>query len=113
MTPANETGQPVPQPSDPRFVQVRDLKPLEDLAHSSPRRELLALTDTELLVSVTNPINDDGLLINTWSGRISDGNGRAWELIRRAADPQSGISSDTLVPVDYYTPDLSMFPDLE
>jgi hypothetical protein len=40
------------------------------------------------------------------------GNGRAHELLRRAADPNSSIKPNTKVPVAPYTPDMSMFPDL-
>jgi len=32
--------------------------------------------------------------------------------LRRAADPKSTIRGDLTVPVEYYTPDLSMFPDI-
>jgi hypothetical protein len=41
-----------------------------------------------------------------------DGNGRAYELRRRAADPKSSISFDTEIECEPYTPDKSMFPDL-
>ncbi len=60
-----------------------------------------------------NPRFHDGIVINTRTGTLSDGNGRVIELLRRASDSKSKINADTIVPVEYYTPDLSMFPDIE
>jgi hypothetical protein len=96
-----------------RYVPIKDLKPIQGSAHTKPRPKLQALLDDELLESVQNPANGDYLTENTHTGMLVDGNGRAIELQRRAADPQSSISPDTLVPVLPYTPDLSMFPDLD
>jgi hypothetical protein len=95
-----------------RDVEVKDLRPMPGGAHSAPRPGLEKLTDTELLESVRNPAKGDFLIENTRTGTLVDGNGRAHELLRRAADPNSGIKPDTKVPVAAYTPDLSMFPDL-
>ena len=92
---------------------IRDLKPIEGAAHSAPRPYLQNLTDDELLRAARNPTNGDGLVRSTRDGVLRDGNGRAYELIRRANDPNSTISPDDLVPVEDYTPDLSMFPDLD
>jgi hypothetical protein len=94
-------------------VEIRDLKPLQSPAHSGRRPGLQKLSDAELLESVRNPKNDDYLTVNTRTGNLHDGNGRAHELQRRAADPSSTITPDTPVPVQDYTPDLSMFPDLD
>jgi hypothetical protein len=96
-----------------RQVEVKDLKPLPGGAHSAPRPGLQKLSDAELLESVRNPAKGDFLTENTQTGTLVDGNGRAHELLRRAADPNSTIQPDTTVPVDSYTPDLSMFPDLD
>jgi hypothetical protein len=96
-----------------RYVPIKDLKPIQGPAHTKPRPSLQALTDDELLESVQNPKNGDYLTENTRTGTLVDGNGRAIELLRRAADPNSSISPDALVPVLPYTPDLSMFPDLD
>ena len=69
--------------------------------------------DAELVESVLNPAKGDFLIENTRTGILVDGNGRAHELLRRMADPSSSIKPDTQVPVLAYTPDLSMFPDLD
>src|SRR4051812_15001748 len=96
-----------------REVEVKDLKPIHGKAHSAPRPGLRKLTDGELLESVRNPAQGDFLTENTCTGTLVDGNGRAHELLRRAADPASSIKPETKVPVVPYTPDLSMFPDLD
>ncbi len=94
-------------------VRIRDLNPLDDSAHRAARPGLRQLTDDELLNSARNPVNGDTLARNTRTGKLHDGNGRAIELQRRAADPTSRISPDDLVPVEDYTPDTSMFWDLD
>ena len=86
---------------------------MQGSAHSASRPGLQKLTDAELLESVRNPAKGDYLTENTRTGRLVDGNGRAHELLRRAADPHSSIKPDTQVPVRSYTPDMSMFPDLD
>ena len=96
-----------------RQVKIRDLKPLSAPAHRAVRPRLHKLTDAELLESARNPKNQDYLTENTRTGTLHDGNGRAHELLRRAADPNSTISPDMTVPIEDYTPDLSMFPDLD
>ena len=96
-----------------RYVPVKDLKPLQGSARAKPRPGLQSLSDDELLESVQNPKNADYLTENTKTGALVDGNGRARELLRRAGDPNSTVSPSTLVPVLPYTPDLSMFPDLD
>jgi hypothetical protein len=94
-------------------VAIRDLQPLQTPAHSQPRPGLQKLSDDELLATVRNSKNGDYLTVNTRTGKVHDGNGRAHELIRRAADPSSKITPDMKIPVQEYTPDLSMFPDLD
>jgi hypothetical protein len=96
-----------------RQVEVNDLRPLQGGAHSVPRPGLQKLTDAESLESARHPAKGDFLTENTATGTLVDGNGRAHELLRRAADPNSSIKPDTLIPVAPYTPDLSMFPDLD
>lgn len=94
-------------------VEIRDLKPLQTPAHSAPRPGLQKLSDDELLTAVRNPRHGDYLTVNTRTGNLHDGNGRTHELRRRAADPNSKITPDMRVPVREYTPDMSMFPDLD
>jgi hypothetical protein len=96
-----------------RSIEIRFLIPLPTLAHSTPRQWLQGLSDAALLESARNPRNDDFLIINIRTGFLHDGNGRAHELLRRAADPNSTISPEDAVPVGEYLPDLTMFPDLE
>jgi len=94
-------------------VRVGDLKPIQTPGHHAPRPGIQKLTDQEMLATVENPKNGDYLVVNTRTGNLHDGNGRAHELLRRAADPNSTITLDTEVPVQEYTPDLSMFPELD
>jgi hypothetical protein len=82
-------------------------------AHLAARPDLQKLTDDELLRSVIDPALRDGIVVNTRTGLLHDGNGRTLELLHRASDPNSKITIDILVPVEYYTPNLSMFPDIE
>ena len=96
-----------------RRVEVQDLKPIESMAHGSPRPYLQRLTDDELLDSVHHPQDGRYLLENTKTGILVDGNGRAHELLRRMNDPRSTILPNTLVIVGQYTPDLTMFFDLD
>jgi hypothetical protein len=96
-----------------RQVEVKDLRPIQGGAHRFPRPQLQKLTGDELLDSVCNPAKGDFLIENTRTGILADGNGRAYELSRRAADPPSGIVPSTKVPVQDYSPDMSMFPDLD
>jgi hypothetical protein len=96
-----------------REVPLGSLRPIDTPAHKAPRAWLQALSDSELVVTVHTPENGDFVLVNTRSGALSDGNGRVWELLRRADDDQSSIQLDLLIPVQEYAPDLSMFPDLE
>ena len=94
-------------------VRVDDLRPLHSPALSGERPELRALDDAELLAACDAPKNGDPPRINVRTGRLVDGNGRAYELLRRATDPASRITPDTLVDCEEYRPDLSMFPDLD
>jgi hypothetical protein len=94
-------------------VEIGQLRPLPTPAHAAPRPGLQRLSDDDLLRAARNPKNGDYLTINTRTGRLHDGNGRAHELLRRAADPNSSITPDMRVPVQEFTPDQSMFPDLD
>lgn len=94
-------------------IKVKDLDPLHSPQVSGRRPDLENLSDAELLNSTRNPTRGDPIRINTRTGKVVDGNGRAYELKRRAADPKSPITPDTEVPYQPYTPDNSMFPDLQ
>ncbi|MEM7809072.1 MAG: hypothetical protein AAF561_13265 [Planctomycetota bacterium] len=94
------------------LTAVRDLRPLHSRETSGDRPELRRLTDRELLQACHTPANGDRLRVNARTERLIDGNGRAYELQRRASDGASTIQADTLVPCERYRPDLSMFPDI-
>jgi RHS repeat-associated protein len=68
------------------------------------RLDLRNLSDSELLKAARKPIDGKGLLINTKTGNLVDGNSRARELLRRAADPNSKIQPSTKVPYKDYIP---------
>lgn len=109
----NGDGNYMVKPAGPlKEVPISELKPLHTPAHSKPRPALQGLSDAELLQAARNPKNGDPITVNTRTGNLVNGNGRAHELQRRAADPNSSITPDTKVPVAEYTPDTSMFPDL-
>jgi hypothetical protein len=93
-------------------ARLGDLVLLEMSAHSSPRTELVALPDEELMESVRHRQNVDYVVVNVRTGKLHDGDGRVIELQRRAQNPMSTITFDSLVPVEHYLLDLSMFPDL-
>lgn len=93
-------------------IRVGDLEPLHSPTTSGARPGLAGLSDDELLNSVSNPINGDPISINPKTGKIMDGNGRAYELKSRAADPRSKITPDTRVPYVQYIPDNSAFPPM-
>lgn len=95
-----------------REVRVGDLKPIVESAHVAPRLWLRKLSDDELLTSVLTPRRADDFMENTRTGILVDENGRTLELLRRVGNPDSAITVDVLVPVESYTPDLSMFPDI-
>lgn len=90
------------------IVSLRHLLPTGDL-HSPEGEEAIVWGDSDTFQKITacwpNPIK-----INTRTGKVVDGNGRAYELLKRAADPSSSITQDTLIPFEPYTPDDSMFP---
>jgi hypothetical protein len=83
---------------------VQDLDPLHSPATSGQRPQLEKLSDQELLDSVNNPKNGDPIRINTNTGKVIDGNGRTYELLKRAASPGSSITPDTRVYYEPYTP---------
>jgi hypothetical protein len=94
------------------YVKVRDLRPLHAEDVSGRRPSLAALSDVQLLESVRRPRRGDPLRIDVRTGRVVDGNGRAYELIRRAASGTSPIGPDTEVPYEPYAPDDSAFWDI-
>ena len=89
---------------------VKDLNPLHSPETSGIRPELEKLSDQELLDSVNNPINGDPIRINTNTSKVVDGNGRAYELLKRAAMPGSIITPDTPIYYEPYTPISMSFP---
>jgi hypothetical protein len=88
---------------------VKDLDPVHSPETSKRRPDLEKLSDHELLESVNNPKEGDPIQINTNTGKVLDGNGRAYELLRRAASPGSSITPDTPIYYEPYTP--SSIPD--
>lgn len=94
-------------------VAIDALVPLDMPAHQALRSDLSKLSDDELLASVETPLRGDTIVINTRTGMLYDGNGRVCELQRRSRQPGSKISAAMTVPVEYYTPDYSMFPDIQ
>lgn len=100
------------QPFELHDIRLGDLVPLEMAAHAGQRPEMESLTDAQLLDAVRHPRNLDYIVVNTRTGKLHDGNGRVIELQRRAQNPMSTVTFESLVPVEYYTPDLSMFPEL-
>jgi hypothetical protein len=96
----------------PPTIKVKDLDPLHSPETSGARPELEKLSDSDLLESVINPSKGDPMRISTQTGKVVDGNGRAYELMRRAADPNSSISPNTRVPYVPYTPGGFGFPPL-
>jgi RHS repeat-associated protein len=84
---------------------VKDLDPLHSPQTSGSRPKLANLSDQDLLDSVNNPKDGRYIRINPLTGKIMDGNGRAYELLRRAALPGSGITPDTPIYYEPYIPD--------
>ena len=93
-------------------VKVRDLRPLHSPKVSGVRKSLEQLTDRELLAAIHQPANGDFIKIDKKSGKVVDGNGRAYELLRRAVDPASSVTMETEIDVELYERDNSAFPDL-
>ena len=91
--------------------KVRDLLPLHTPVVSGPRPALMRLSDARLLAACNAPSRGDRIRQNMKNGRLINGNGRAYELRRRAADPTSVINWDTEVDVEPYDVDDSMFID--
>jgi hypothetical protein len=110
--------------SDRFLIAVGDLKPIPMPAHQSRRPDFENLTDEELLATVESPSNGDWLVVNARTGLLYDGNGRVNEILYRArknqhliestapSDMKPMITTETLVPVEYYRPDYSMFRDI-
>jgi hypothetical protein len=82
------------------YVRVKDLQPLHVVGISKPRPYLRRLSDKRLLASVHDPESGDFLRIDVDTGKIVDGNGRAYELRRRAALEDGIIAWDTLIPFE-------------
>jgi hypothetical protein len=93
-------------------ARLEDLELLHTPETLGRRPDLERLSDSELLASVLRPANGDPIRINTKTHALVDGNARIYELKRRMANPNSGITPDTEIPYSSYTPDDSFFPDL-
>jgi hypothetical protein len=87
-----------------RTIKLKDLIPIHSLETSGPRPDLEQLSDAELVESVIRPSKGDPLKVDPKTGRVFDGNGRIYELRRRAADPNSSITWDMDIPYEPYTP---------
>ena len=81
-------------------IKVRDLLPIHEPATSGRRPQFERLSDAELLNAVVRPQGDDYVKISTRTGRLVDGNGRAYELLHRAAEPSSAITPETEIPYE-------------
>lgn len=92
---------------------VEDLNPIHGENTDGDSSEIEALSDDELLNSANNPRDDDddGLVVNTKTGGLMNGNTRATELKKRSGNPNSKIEPGTKVKITEYTPDDSMFID--
>jgi len=64
------------------------------------------LSDKALIESVVNPLDGEGVILNTRTGNVVNGNTRLYELQRRGLN-------DVKVPYSEYTPDDWMFPELK
>ena len=84
------------------YIKVKDLKPIHSSTTSGTRPWIKRLSDDQLLDSVNHPHNDDPICIHLKTGRVIDGNGRTYELQRRAGDRLSSITFDTKIPFTYY-----------
>jgi hypothetical protein len=98
-----------PENNQDNTIPVKDLDPLHSPETVGDRPDLKGLSDEELMKSVTDPKNGDPIKIDTETGKVVDGNSRAYELQDRANDPNSSITPDTRVPYEPYTKDNSMF----
>ncbi|WP_157788340.1 RHS repeat-associated core domain-containing protein [Bradyrhizobium japonicum] len=94
---------------DSDTVPVKDLVPTHQPSDDVRSRELGKLSDEELLEAVTNPKEKNPILIKTDTGKVHEGNRRAWELKKRAADPTSSITPETRVPVGRHDPENDKF----
>ncbi len=97
-----------------KVVKVKDLKPIHSAQTSGQRPYLEKLNDDELLEAANNPGNGQDMIMNRKTGKLLNGNGRAYELKKRAASANSKITEDTEITVELYDPyddDLFVKPD--
>jgi hypothetical protein len=94
-------------------IRLGDLVPIHSPGASGERPDLRRLSDEALLNAANEPRNGDRLKVEPATRRVFDGNGRLYELLRRAEDPNSLITLDTEVSYEPHTRDLSMFGDME
>ncbi|WP_190277641.1 DUF6443 domain-containing protein [Adhaeribacter rhizoryzae] len=88
-------------------MKIKNLNPLhskETVQSKKSAQDIGKLSDDELMKSVTQPKDGQKMKVNVNTGRLIDGNTRAYELQKRAADSKSNITPDTKVPVERYRP---------
>ncbi len=90
-------------------IRVKDLDPLHSPETSGRRPNLEKLSDDELLEAANNPSNGQRISINKRTGKLAQGNGRAYELKKRAADPNSKINDNTEITIEIYDPVVESF----
>jgi len=78
--------------------ELANTKPIHGIEPDKMRR-LEGLSDRELLDSFNNPADGGHVFIGE-DGRIWNGHHRIYEIQRRAANPNSSITRDTVVRVD-------------
>jgi RHS repeat-associated protein len=90
-------------------MKIKDLNPLhsqETVNSRKSAKDIAKLSDEKLLESARKPANGQKIKVNTKTGKLSDGNTRAYELKKRANDPNvKDITPDTKVPVDKHVPE--------
>jgi hypothetical protein len=96
-----------------RTVQeLSEARPIHGL-NENQSAPLRALEDSELLKAVNSPADGEYITLRTTDNAIMQGHHRVGELMRRAGDRNYSIEWDTQVRISTYTPDNSMFWDME
>jgi hypothetical protein len=90
--------------SDDGNAVVGDLRNLQPGNKLEPSKEeaVRQMSDQTLLDSVRRPVDGFGKSLYRGSSIIANGNHRAAELLRRAADPASSITDLTKIPIQWF-----------